>query len=330
MSLIQRKMTISLRERQVVRMAEEIELIVEIFLDAFFAIADPSSRLYFVYLITSLFIAGLVYWFSSEAHAKANNSLCTDNKRSIYGGLRFFFPKKIWFHRSTAVDVMLLFLNSALKSLIFIPLLISSFTVGFYTVKGLLYVFGVVDMPILDWPDEAIIVSYTVVLLLLADLTRYYLHRLLHETPLLWSFHKVHHSAEVMTPLTLYRTHPIELMLSLLRDLLTVGFVSGLFYYVFGGSVDAMMILGVNVGRFIFNITGANLRHSHIWLSYGQRIEKILISPAQHQIHHSSCPSHYNKNYGSQFAFWDWIFGTLYVTNKREKIAFGLKTKSTE
>jgi len=247
--------------------------------------------------------------------------------RSLAGMNRFIFPKRIWLHKSTAIDAMLLFFNGALKSLIFVPVLVTSFTVGFYTVKGLRYMFGVADMPILIWPDEVVVVCYTLVLVLLADLTRYFLHRLLHEIPFLWTLHKVHHSAEVMTPLTLYRTHPLEVMLSLLRDFLTIGFVSGVFFYVFGESVDAMMVLGVNAGRFIFNLTGANLRHSHVWLSYGRRLEKILISPAQHQIHHSDNPIHYNKNYGSQFALWDWIFGTLYVTQNREKITFGLKTE---
>ena len=36
----------------------------------------------------------------------------------------------------------------------------------------------------------------------------------------------------------------------------------------------------------LFNFAAANLRHSHIWISFG-RFEKIFISPAQHQIHHS-------------------------------------------
>jgi len=304
-------------------MSEEIESVARLLLDTFLLIADPNSRVYFVYLLSSLLIAALVYWFSPVTRSAGDNA-----SRSIIGGGRFLFPIKIWLHKSTAIDVMLLFFNSVLKSLVFIPVLMSSFTVGFYTVKGLRYVFGMADKPLLDWPNEAVVVSYTVILILAADLMRYFLHRLFHEIPLLWSFHKLHHSAEVMTPLTLYRSHPIEVMLSLLRDLLTVGLISGVFFYVFGVSVDAGLILGVNAGRFIFNIAGANLRHSHVWLSYGRRLEKIFISPAQHQIHHSDNFNHYNKNYGSQFALWDWVFGTLYVTKGREKMTFGLKPKA--
>ena len=35
----------------------------------------------------------------------------------------------------------------------------------------------------------------------------------MHRVPALWEFHKVHHSAEVLTPLTEWRQHPLELML---------------------------------------------------------------------------------------------------------------------
>src|ERR1039458_8498353 len=35
---------------------------------------------------------------------------------------------------------------------------------------------------------------------------------LFHAIPALWEFHKVHHSAEVLTPLTEMRTHPVEII----------------------------------------------------------------------------------------------------------------------
>jgi hypothetical protein len=53
-------------------------------------------------------------------------------------------------------------------------------------------------------------------------------------------------------------------------------------------------------------------------------LEHIVISPAQHQIHHSRAVEHHDKNYGEVLAIWDWMFGTLYVPNGRETIDFGL------
>ena len=66
------------------------------------------------------------------------------------------------------------------------------------------------------------------------------------------------------------------------------------------------------------------MRHSHIWLSYGPIVSKILISPAQHQIHHSSLPQHIDKNFGLVFSFWDGLFKSLYIPKSREKLEFGL------
>jgi sterol desaturase/sphingolipid hydroxylase (fatty acid hydroxylase superfamily) len=67
-----------------------------------------------------------------------------------------------------------------------------------------------------------------------------------------------------------------------------------------------------------------NFHHSHIWLRFGAFWERIFISPAQHQIHHSLNPIHHNKNYGEVLAIWDWIFGTLYVPKSQEVISVGI------
>jgi hypothetical protein len=53
-------------------------------------------------------------------------------------------------------------------------------------------------------------------------------------------------------------------------------------------------------------------------------MEHILISPAQHQIHHSAAKKHFNKNYGSIFALWDWMFGTLYIPESYEDLTYGV------
>ena len=70
---------------------------------------------------------------------------------------------------------------------------------------------------------------------------------------------------------------------------------------------------------------GANLRHSHVPLSYGRRLEQVLISPLQHQIHHSIAIEHQNRNFGSKFAIWDRMFGTLITAKQVElPLRFGV------
>jgi sterol desaturase/sphingolipid hydroxylase (fatty acid hydroxylase superfamily) len=80
--------------------------------------------------------------------------------------------------------------------------------------------------------------------------------------------------------------------------------------WLFPGKVRGYHVLGVDVVGFAFAVLGANLRHSHVWLSYGPFVERLAISPAHHQVHHSVDAKHHDRNFGSALAIWDWMFGT--------------------
>lgn len=162
------------------------------------------------------------------------------------------------------------------------------------------------------------------VMVLATDFCIYWVHRVHHEAPALWPFHAVHHSAEVLTPLTVYRKHPIYDFISDIVRSIVLGALQGMLLAMFVGKIALTHIAGVNAFYFFFNALGSNLRHSQVWLSYGPVLERILISPAQHQIHHSSAVHHHNRNYGEIFAVWDWMFGALYLPEVREELEFGL------
>jgi len=107
-------------------------------------------------------------------------------------------------------------------------------------------------------------------------------------------------------------------------DLVLLGAYAGIFWYACGGEISRYTLFGVTYLVFIFNALASNLRHSHVWLSFGPRLEHILNSPAQHQIHHSDAPRHFHKNFGTNLSIWDWMFGTLYVTSASpETLRFG-------
>ena len=55
--------------------------------------------------------------------------------------------------------------------------------------------------------------AYGGAIFLAADFGFFFGHYLGHKVPLLWEFHKVHHSAEVLSPLTNYRFHPLDRVL---------------------------------------------------------------------------------------------------------------------
>ena len=85
------------------------------------------------------------------------------------------------------------------------------------------------------------------------DLSKYFVHRCMHRWQFLWAFHKVHHSAETMTPITVYRVHPVESIIYGLRGSIVIGAVIGIFAYCFGiDNFSLATLLGVNLFSFIF------------------------------------------------------------------------------
>ncbi len=267
----------------------------------FASFLNPDKRLFWVYMLSSLFIAG-VYLLLYKKEARLNLS------------------KKLWLHKSAQLDYLYFFVNYSLKVAIVLPVLFGAKEVALLTNRAL---FSFFDYNLITGVNyQLIVLLYTLTLFVVSDFTRYWLHRFLHTVPLLWEFHKVHHSAKVLNPLTFYRVHPVENLLFGLRYSVSIGVVTGVFIYFFGGAISVVEILGASAFVFIFSLFGSNLRHSHIKLVYPKQLEKFFISPRQHQIHHSR--SHYNKNYGGYLAIWDSLFGSLCFSKDVGKIHFGL------
>jgi len=240
------------------------------------------------------------------------------------GLISYLFPKSVWLHRSALLDYRFVLFDKLV-----IALLIG---IGGWllTGSGTAAEAGQSISQDLANAPLTIIIAYTVTLLTVEDFARYWAHRFMHTIPLFWQFHKVHHSPEVLVPFSQMRSHPVNGLVNVIRSVVAIGSVTGLFLLIFPGSLSALTILGVNAGRFLFDVMGSNLRHSHIWLSFGPTLSHIFISPAQHQIHHSKDKKHFNHNYGSQFAIWDWMFGTLYIPRRHEQLTLGIDAASTD
>lgn len=239
-----------------------------------------------------------------------------------YSFFKYIFNKKVWTRKSARIDYYMFFFNSFIKILLIAPYLFVGVYISFYTNEYLLERFG---YPTFNLSVTETLVFYTIALTLIGDLTVYLVHYLMHKFEFLWEFHKIHHSATVLNPITQYRLHPVELILNNIRGILVFGLLTGIFDYLSNHEISIFMFLGANVFSFIFLFLGANLRHSHVKLKYFSFLEHIFISPFQHQIHHSRNPIHFNKNMGSKFALWDWMFGTLIVSDKTSpNLIFGL------
>ena len=272
-------------------------------------LSDPSKRIFWAYLVVSVLLAGLVFAFRDGRRWS----------KHLYENL---LSPRLWFHPSSRVDFKLMLVKSLVRTLLFASWLVSSHGLAVGVVRFANDQFGPASG--LVWSATAVTIVYTVVLFVSSDFSRYLVHRLCHQVPLLWQFHQVHHSAEVMTPLTLYRSHPVENLIFVLRGIVVMGSVTGVFYYLFGTQAVQVQILGVNALGLLFNMLGANLRHSHVWISYGSVVERVLLSPAQHQLHHSKAPRHYGANYGSCLAIWDWLGGSLHLAKGQKGLRFGV------
>jgi sterol desaturase/sphingolipid hydroxylase (fatty acid hydroxylase superfamily) len=150
-------------------------------------------------------------------------------------------------------------------------------------------------------------------------------HWLSHNVPALWEIHKVHHTAEALSPLTNFRVHPLETLKFYNIAALFTGAAAGALDHVFGSGHGRAALFGTDVLFLAFMFTIAHLHHSHVWIAFRGPWAKVLMSPAAHQIHHSTDPRHFGRNLGNALALWDWLFGTLYTpTARRELLVFGV------
>jgi sterol desaturase/sphingolipid hydroxylase (fatty acid hydroxylase superfamily) len=278
-------------------------------------LTSPESTLYWLYLLSAAALVFIVYWVRGYD---------TENV-SFAGFLTFCFPKQIYSHPSAKLDLKYFAVNTVLYGLLIAPMLLTSVGAAHGTVTLLIATFGASAALL---PGGVVVdLGVTVAAAVAADLGFFIAHYLQHRVPFLWEFHKVHHAAEVLHPATLYRTHPIHQVLDVSFMGAGTGFVIGCAAYVFGDSLEGVTILGTNAVVFVFNFAGVHLRHSHVRLSYGRFLDRILISPTLHQVHHSYAPQHVDKNYGGMLAVWDWLAGTLYVPRDDEVLTFGLQNE---
>ena len=276
---------------------------------------NPQKRVFVGYLASALVLALGVRVFA------ARTTLLRAPAR--------IFSARVWWSRSAKADYKIAALNQAIMMGV-APRLISQLAVATLLFEAMHVWFGGRPLVWLEVPGWAVAGVFTVVLFLLDDATKYLLHRCLHAWPVLWCFHKVHHTAETMTPFTVYRTHPVEAVLFALRATLVQAVAIAAFFFFLGDRVELMTVFGANVILFVFNVAGSNLRHSHVWISYGRVIEHVLISPAQHQIHHSVDPRHHDRNFGTVLAIWDWMGHSLCLAERGHEIRYGVTGAAPE
>jgi sterol desaturase/sphingolipid hydroxylase (fatty acid hydroxylase superfamily) len=278
---------------------------------------DPNNRLFALYLLTSALLAFFVYRKLRKARS--------DEAKSF---VAFLFPKRVWSHPSAWLDIRYFFFHQLTGHFV-------ATSTGVFATAGVLALLTgsdllprVSDATVLTgWAGLAASAAFMIIAIIVADFTAFYVHYLQHKIPLLWQFHKVHHSAEVMHPVSNFREHPIDNLAYNLTVGGTFGLVLALAAHTVGYMPSGISLFGVPIFMFLFNVSGYNLRHSHVWLRWPGRWSMVFPSPAHHQVHHSCHPDHLDKNFAFIFPAWDVLFGSYVMPEDNRDVKFGVTEK---
>ncbi len=250
----------------------------------------PVSRTYWLGLVMFCMIAIAYYWLKKPDW----------NKAGFWSVIK---------HPSSILDMQLFAGRQLLRAILGTPIWFTAWLVATKGVRWLDANLGAPEPPF--YTPELIAIVYSLTLFVVWDFSRFFVHWLMHRVSFLWSFHQIHHSAEVLTPLTFHRIHPVESWIYEFRSVVVTGVTSGMFYWVFRENISQLTLFGVPAMAFMLNIITGNLRHSHLWIPYPPFLERWFISPAQHQIHHGLQADCFDRNYGTWLAIWDRMIGSL-------------------
>lgn len=132
----------------------------------------------------------------------------------------------------------------------------------------------------------------------LLDFAIWLQHLLSHKIPLLWKFHRVHHSDRDLDASSALRFHPVEIVFSTVYKLGVVLLV--------GPAIVAVILFEVILNASaLFNHANLALPHR-----FDRLIRAIIVTPDMHRIHHSIHRHEHDTNYGFCLSVWDRLFGT--------------------
>jgi sterol desaturase/sphingolipid hydroxylase (fatty acid hydroxylase superfamily) len=202
--------------------------------------------------------------------------------------LRALFPRHVVTSKSSLADLGYFYFNIFLFGLVFGWALLSYEVVSHSVAQALTAAFG--PRPPAALPAFVYRTAITILLFLAYELGYWLNHYLSHRIPFLWEFHKVHHSATVLTPLTNFRVHPVYMCIFLNILALFIGTANGFGNYIFGQAAHQYAVSENNIILVFFIYLYVHLQHTQLWISFTGWLGHLFMSPAHHQIHHSRNP----------------------------------------
>jgi sterol desaturase/sphingolipid hydroxylase (fatty acid hydroxylase superfamily) len=150
--------------------------------------------------------------------------------------------------------------------------------------------------------------------IVLLDFTLYFWHFANHKIPFLWRFHLVHHTDLEMDVSTASRFHFGELILSV--------FFRAFQILIFGIDPIGLLIFETSITFFAF------FHHSNfkLPLPFERALNKIIVTPRMHAIHHSQILKETDSNFSTILSFWDRPFKTLSLNIPQKDITIGVSS----
>ena len=146
-----------------------------------------------------------------------------------------------------------------------------------------------------------------IAILFFGHVTFYAAHYACHKVPMLWQFHRVHHSSVYLDSFSTSRFHVIDKTLFAAPYLMLVTYFQ---------PDPGMVFLFITFNDFWGRYGHGNIKDPH-WLGY------FMSNPKFHRWHHSNHPDAIDKNFSAEFNFLDWIFGTAYYPKEQVPEDFG-------
>ncbi len=155
-----------------------------------------------------------------------------------------------------------------------------------------------------------------IIAFLLLDYTNYVWHILNHKIPFLWRFHLVHHTDHDLDVSTAFRFHFGELIGSV--------FFRGACVFLIGANAATVLIYEI-----IFE-AATQFHHSNWKLPFRleQVLNKIIVTPRMHGIHHSVIRNETDRNFSVIFSWWDRIHHTVKLNIPQNQIVIGVPSYS--
>ncbi len=206
------------------------------------------------------------------------------------------------------LDGFYMFFNFFLFSLIGYNAVSNVAVEAFSDFLGLFGIENLVAIQVASWPAW----SQFLLLFVVADFIQWNVHRMLHHSPWLWEFHKVHHSVEEMGFAAHLRYHWMETVVYKSVQYIPLAMI--------GFGLDDFFILH------LVTIVIGHLNHANVKITYGP-LKYVLNNPVMHLWHHAKelPEGSHGVNYGISLSLWDYLFGTAYIPNENAHEPLGFE-----